>query len=84
MATPIDNAFTRSVNALVAKIDDATQSKESLFEQAEIYFQGAQSQQHTIAQLEKNIEEKRKEVESAINEVQKSSFATFIKKPKRR
>ena len=80
MATPIDNAFTRSVNALVAKIDDATQSKESLFEQAEIYFQGAQSQQHTIAQLERNIEEKRKEVESAINEVQKKQFRDFYQK----
>jgi hypothetical protein len=77
MATPLDNAFTKSVNALVAKINDATQHKESLFEQAEIYFQGAQSQQHSIAQLEQNIEEKRKEVDSALNQVQKQQFRDF-------
>ena len=63
MTTSSDNAFTKSVTALVARINDVTQTKESLFEQAEIYFQGAQSQQRIILQLTKVVEEKCKDIE---------------------
>ncbi|GAC33911.1 hypothetical protein [Paraglaciecola polaris] len=72
MTTPSDNAFTQSVNALVAKINAATQTKSSLFEQAEIYFQGAQSQQRVIQQLTRVVKEKHKDLDSAKNDIQKN------------
>ena len=72
MTTPSDNAFTQSVNALVAKINAATQTKSSLFEQAEIYFQGAQNQQRVIQQLTRVVKEKHKDLDSAKNDIQKN------------
>ncbi|WP_339767467.1 hypothetical protein [uncultured Paraglaciecola sp.] len=72
MTTSSDNAFTKSVTALVARINDVTQTKESLFEQAEIYFQGAQSQQRIILQLTKVVEEKCKDIETAKNDIQRN------------
>ena len=80
MATPSDSAFTQSVNALVTKINDATQAKESLFEQAEIYFQSSQSQARTITQLTQDVEEKRRTIDSALNEIQKNQFREFHNK----
>lgn len=78
--TPDDNPFTKAVNAILLKIDNTSQARDSIFQQAELFYVSQDSKRRFIAKLEEDVQNSQQEVSAAKVNAKKADARTRLVK----